>query len=287
VVLTLHDLFTTCARFFRMPDARHFCSREVTFADCATCLRPDLGGMPHAEAEALVANRFANFQAELAAADVVLTVSGRQRDLLLSIPGFERRDLQPLPIGIPDPGPAPDPPTPLFERLRLVNWAGLDPRKGLHVLLEAVAATDKPRSFEVHLWGREGDPGYMDELAALAKDLVIFFHGPFEDAQRQQFAARYDLAVFPFLAFETYGLVVDEALRAGMPVLVADHGAPPERLGGRGLAVPREPAALAAALQELRDDPERLAAMRAAAHGARDLVEHHEALLEVYGRARG
>ena len=32
-VVTLHDLYTTCGRFFRMPDARSFCSTDVTFDD--------------------------------------------------------------------------------------------------------------------------------------------------------------------------------------------------------------------------------------------------------------
>ena len=44
-----------------------------------------------------------------------------------------------------------------------------------------------------------------------------------------------DVAVFPSLCEETYGLVVEEALARGVPVVVSDLGALSERIGGGGL----------------------------------------------------
>jgi glycosyltransferase involved in cell wall biosynthesis len=283
VVLTLHDLFTTCPRFFRMPDARRFCSREVTLSDCATCVAPEVGPMPRERLERTLAERFAGFQAELAAADRVLAVSDPQRRLLESVPGFEFRGARVLPIGIHTDEVPPPAPEPVPGKLRLVNWAGLDPRKGVHLILEAVRASERRASFEVHLYGRDGEPEYMRELHTMAEGSNVVFHGPYQDAERREFSGRYDLAVFPFLAFETHALVVDEALRFGIPLIVADHGAPPERIGTRGLAVPPgDSSALREALEGLLADPERLRAMRAGTHGARDLSEHFTELLALY-----
>jgi len=282
VVVTLHDLFTTCPRFFRMPDARTFCRPDVTLDDCASCLADDLAHLSREGVVDLLTERRVALQAELSAADAVLTVSAPQRELLLSIPGFQQRELRALPIGIRGAAEPPTAPEPVPGRLRIVNWAGLDPRKGIHLLLAAVAACKRRDDLSVHLYGRPGEPAYMDELAGLAAGLDVTFHGPYEDSQRGLFAGRYDLAVFPFLAFETYGLVVDEALRSGIPVVVSDHGAPPARIGQRGLACPRDPRRLAQVFEGLLDEPERLARMRAGSHAARDLTEHHAELSRLY-----
>ena len=283
VVLTLHDLFATCPRFFRMPDHRSLCEVGVSFSDCSRCVAADAGGAPAAEVERLLTQRAGELRGEVACADRVLTMSAAQHDLLGGLGVFGEREARILPIGIPRPGPPPAPPAPAPGRLRMVNWAGLDPRKGIHVLLQAVAESRRRDDLEVHLYGRDGEAGYMQELRTLGANAAVCFHGPYEDAERAAFAARFDLAVFPFLAFETHGLVVDEALHAGVPVLVSDLGAPPDRIGGRGAVFPAGDAeALARLLEGLLDDPARLAAMRVAEHGAIVLEAHHTELAALY-----
>jgi len=283
VVVTLHDLFTTCPRFFRMPDHKSLCERDLTFADCAACVSPDAGGVPVAELEALLAERADELRRELDAADAVLAVSAAQAGFLRSLAVFRCEDVRVLPIGIRFDAPPPPAPEPAPGRLRIVSWAGLDPRKGIQDLLAAVAASRRRGAFEVHLHGRDGEPEYMAELRRIADGSSVRFHGPFPDAERVAFAERYDVAVFPFLAFETHGLAVDEALHAGLPVVVSDRGAPPARIGGRGRTFPAgDPQALMRLLEELLDDPGELARMRRAPHGAVDLRTHHRALAEAY-----
>ncbi|MEZ6197942.1 MAG: glycosyltransferase [Planctomycetota bacterium] len=285
VVVTLHDLYTTCGRFFRMPDARRFCADDVTFEDCARCVSAEVGGMDPAALATVLAERFRRYQDELARADAVLCVSEAQRRLLEGLPGFGDHGLRALPIGIPGgfggretPGPAP-----ATLPLRLVNWGGLDPRKGVHVLLEALRLVPEPTRFRVDLHGGGLGGAYHRELEALAAGRDVHFHGRYADEALLRFGREYDLAVFPFLAFETYGLVVDEALRLGMPVLTADHGAPPERLGGRGASFPRgDAAALAERLDALAAEPSRLDAMRAAPHRAGDFEAHADAIEALY-----
>lgn len=81
---------------------------------------------------------------------------------------------------------------------------------------------------------------------------------------------RHAHATLYLAAAEPLGLVSLEAQACGSPVLVADEGGLPETLrnGVTGFAVPRDPAAVAAALQRL-DDPTRRARMSQAAaqHG--------------------
>ena len=55
-----------------------------------------------------------------------------------------------------------------------------------------------------------------------------YWHGAYGLADKHP-ARQMDLAVFPSLCRETYGLVVDEALHHGTPVVVPDIGALPER----------------------------------------------------------
>jgi glycosyltransferase involved in cell wall biosynthesis len=62
----------------------------------------------------------------------------------------------------------------------------------------------------------------------------------------------------PTVYREAKGLYVLEALAAGVPVVQPDHGAFPELIaatGGGLLCTPEDPAALAAALAQLMDDP--------------------------------
>lgn len=282
VVLTLHDLFVTCGRSFRMPNHRELCADTVTLDDCVRCILPDLP-MPAQELTRLLADRAANFTRELAAASVVLAVSQAQADKLAAV-GCQPRNLRALSIGIRRGSPLP-PAAPVPGRLRLCSWAGLDPRKGFHVLLQALAGSSRREHFEVHVHGREGEPGYMQELARLGADLDVRYHGPFADGEHWSFATRYDLVVFPTLAFETHGLMVDEALQAGLPIVCSDLGAPPRRILGRGATFPvGDAGALRALLERLLDQPEEVARMRRAPHGAIDLETHHTAVLEVYAQ---
>ena len=68
-----------------------------------------------------------------------------------------------------------------------------------------------------------------------------------------------DLAVFPSLVPESYSMVLDEAVALGLPVVVSDAGALPERVGKGGMICAAGDArALAEALVTLERDRSRL-----------------------------
>lgn len=131
-------------------------------------------------------------------------------------------------------------------------WVGRDePAKGLDVLLDAWSRVRlAPPSGVLALVGVDGMPGAV---------------GPQPPASVRNFLATADVVVVPSRRTSTFrepwGLVVNEAMHAGTPVIVTDQvGAAAGGLvrnGRNGLVVPAEdPAALAAALRLLRDDHE-------------------------------
>jgi glycosyltransferase involved in cell wall biosynthesis len=113
------------------------------------------------------------------------------------------------------------------------------------------------------------DAGYLEELqreaGRLGIDAAVRFEGAVDGAARA--IAELDVLVHCAEA-EPFGLVVVEAMLRGVPVVAADEGGPRESLrdavDGRLVDV-RDGAALAAAVAELLDDPERRTRIGAAA----------------------
>lgn len=285
-VVTLHDLYTTCALFFRMRVDTETCRPDLPLSQCAACLLGGFADTGPEAMEAMLASRHEQFQRELTAADAVSTMSRYMRGQLLAVPWWRRREIEVLPIGVVREAiDAVPPPAPVPGRLRIANWAGIAPRKGIHVLLEALAGSARAAAFEVHLHGREDHADYVAHLRRLQGCLDVRWHGPFTEAAKlREIAAGCDLAVFPSLE-EPYGLAQDEALLLGMPIVVSPHGAPPERVLGRGVVAPSgSPEALREVLEALLDDPGRLEALRQAPSGGRHVAQHIPELRSLYER---
>ena len=79
------------------------------------------------------------------------------------------------------------------------------------------------------------------------------------------FSGSSDAAAFPSLAHESHSFTLDEAFSLGLPLVVSDAGALPERVGPRGLVVRSGDAeGLADALRRLAEEPGLRAQLRAA-----------------------
>ncbi len=161
-------------------------------------------------------------------------------------------------IGLDDPAP---PPLLLFVgRLRYY--------KGLDDLLRAL-----PRVPDAHLLV-VGDGPMRAEWETLARELGladrVHFLGDLPDADLPASYAVADLFVLPANArAEAFGTVLLEAMAAGLPLICTEVGSGTSfvnRHGETGLVVPpRDPAALAAAINALLADPARRRAMGEAA----------------------
>ncbi len=139
--------------------------------------------------------------------------------------------------------------------LRVLHFGHRSELKGTLDLARAL--TVLPRgSVELRLLGTEVEPGFDDRLQKEAPTVPIQMSGAYDLSLLAEAVSWADLAAFPSRAWESYGLVVDEAMGLGLPVWVSDRGALPERIGGGGRALPAEDvAAWSAAFRAVLADP--------------------------------
>ncbi|MBN2490458.1 MAG: glycosyltransferase [Planctomycetes bacterium] len=288
VVLTLHDLASTCPRGFRVHAAGHFCRTPMSPGLCLGCA-PAYPWQDPAEIRLEIARFRAGMRAELRAATRILVPGRAHADLLARLHGCSADRFTVVPLGaIPSvrpPGPRrPDP----EGRLRLVHWGHFRPDKGVHVLLDALGFLSGAQRRQVHLTlhGEHVFRDYEATLRAKAEGLPVTFAGPYRPEDLD--GARYDLAVIPSLCHESHSFVLDEAFGLGLPVLVSARGALLERCGDAGLSfAPGDPQALAARIRAVLADRARLEVLAAAipapppamaAHAAQVVGVYREAI---------
>jgi glycosyltransferase involved in cell wall biosynthesis len=220
-------------------------------------------------------------RAVLTAAAVVLVTSAWTRDRLLARYALapERVRIARPGVDLLDPGPG----SPGGARLLCV--AAVAPHKGQDLLLDAL--TDVPLPWCLTLAGSLGvDPDFVARLRAAAAAAGIAdrvrLSGPLRSAALRREYRAADLLVLASSA-ETYGMVVAEALAAGLPVVATAVGGVPEALGRTddgppGLLVPAgDRSALAGALHAWLGDPALRQRLRAAARARRATLEGWDA----------
>jgi 1,2-diacylglycerol 3-alpha-glucosyltransferase len=156
--------------------------------------------------------------------------------------------------------------------------ARLAKEKHLELALDAIACLRDVRLAIV------GDGAQRASLEARARALGVrqrvHFTGALDPATMPAVYAGADAFVFPSPT-ETQGLVLAEALAAGLPVVAVDVPVNREVLSGFGRLVPSQPAAMAAALAAAVEGPREGAGAAFAVRrfGRR---RHAEAVLEIY-----
>ncbi len=133
-------------------------------------------------------------------------------------------------------------------------------QKGLEPLVQSLA--NLPRSSDFHLRIVGEDWGAADRIRRLAKRLGVedrlSLVGPVDRPELVREYAQADLLVLPSV-FEPFGIVLLEAMAAGLPVIASRVGGIPEVVeeGVTGLLVePSDPESLAAAIVRLVESPD-------------------------------
>jgi len=159
--------------------------------------------------------------------------------------------------------------------------------KGVHVILEAVRLLP-PGRFTLQLFGNTTTfPDYTAELKDLAAGLPVTFAGGFAPDQSPGIYSQIDVLVVPSLWPENSPLVIHEAFMAGVPVVGARMGGIVDLVTDQvnGLLYDASsPAALAAALRQLIDDPARVTALGAAAPPVKTVEQDAREWDNVYER---
>ncbi len=289
VVVTLHDLATTCPRGFRIDYEGLPCSRPLAKESCRPCVpRRPWWDEEHTDREIDFFRRSAGW--ELRRASRLLCSTEALARIVTENHGLEVGDCRILPLAY----------RPRFDRrsrdvgkdepFRFAYWGAVTPRKGVDILLRALSSlvdsrpsSHRPVTLEV--FGGFDHPSTEKECRSLAEGLPVTFHGRFEYGDLP--AAGLSVAVFPSRCFETYGLVLDEAFELGLPAVVPDIGAFPERLGDAGMVFAVGDAGdLARRMGALVDDPAIYAKAQGAVRPASLTLEEHTArLTEIYEEA--
>ncbi len=258
-VATLHDLWTACPRFFRRPPAGFHCPPEAGRDACVACADHNLDLGDRVVRPAL-AQRDRELQAELGAAHAITVPSQASAERIRKHLPWSG-DLQVIPHGLLEPiakvvpGPRPEGP------LRIGSFGNLVEEKGIALLVQAMQGVP---GAELHLFGPFLDDDFRSLIEKRAQDFSVDLHchGPWSASDPHP-AESLDLAVFPSLCEESYGLVVEEALARRVPVLVSHRGALRERIGTGGEVVCTDTVApLAAKLADLQQNPQKLIELR-------------------------
>jgi glycosyltransferase involved in cell wall biosynthesis len=143
-------------------------------------------------------------------------------------------------------------------RSRLLQADRFDPRKGLETSLRALALL--PPDTTLDFLGR-GDDSYREHIVKLAAELGVAERVTTGAVPRSEMARHYsaaDVVLFPTEWDEPFGLTPIEAMACDTPVVATALGGSAEFLidGVNCLVVPpRDPAAVASAVQRLAGDP--------------------------------
>ncbi len=266
--VTLHDYFTVLARVVRQVGEDRVSMPEL----------PQY--MPEIEGREAFAFHRADLHDEVRGAHLRFVPTKAHGDGLTRMAPGELTDLRvtaPPLLGRPKASGRQRQP----QRRRLLLWGSHYPDKGVDTVLSAMAQVDGEISLS--LLGEVHDPAFQAHLQQLAQGLDVEFGGAFTHADLEQAAA--DFAVLPSRCHESYGLILDEALCLGLPVIAADLPAYREH-APKDACVFFE-AGNADALAKLLQDQERLGALKpprppellqTPAQAAADLLRHYESV---------
>ena len=265
VVLTVHDYYASCPRFFRTPQNGLHCPSTRPTGDCVKCILPMVGDHLPADIQQRLTERWKNFRAELDKARYVISPSRSLAEALSHQMEVDASHWQVIPHGLCRELPRVAPRERNGDPLTVLSFGNRSEIKGTLDLVRAAAQLE-PGMLRLILPGTEVQVGFDDQLRQAAGHLELELPGRFNGQELAQYAARSDLAAFPSRAPESYGLVVEEALAMGLPTWVSDRGALPEVLAncaGRGPlpggVLPAEnPDAWARLFSELAHSPNKL-----------------------------
>ena len=236
------------------PDVVH--AHVMTAAVLAWLLRPFVRA--RYGTVSTVHNEFRRDAVLMGLADRVVAVSGAVGVSMArrGIPERKIRVVNNGTLGSPRRLPAADVAAKALQRPAVTTIAGMYERKGIAELIEAFGAVSPAHGAHLYLVGAGPDEAWFRSLARTsAGHDRIHFEG--FQAEPASYLVSSDVFVLASRA-EPCGLVISEAREAGCAIVATAVGGNPEQLDGGAagtLVAPRDPASLAAAIEQLLRDP--------------------------------
>lgn len=295
VVITLHDYWFICSNTWLYRYSQRLCPGPGFGYHCGGCALHRLHHPPQSLIMTVMAPLFvartAILRRALLHAQRLIAPSRLVADLHI------RHGLPPdrivlLPHGLTVPGKADKAPrSPARSNLRFVYIGTLIRPKGAHVVVEAFRGLDSS-ACELWLVGDvEADPAYTRELRALAAgDARITISGKLTRGEVDALLRTADVLLMPSLGYEPYSLSVDEALAAGVPVVVSTHSAAAERVreDHDGLmAPPGDVIAWRMQMQRFLTEPTLLPSLRSRLRRPMSLADHALQIESLYAELKG
>lgn len=106
------------------------------------------------------------------------------------------------------------------ERGRILYVGTIEPRKGLHHLLNGLSRREDRREYDIHIVGKEIDENYASSIKGTSANakLRIAFHGNISEKELDFQRRKADMCVFPS-ELEGFGMVMAESRFYGLPVV--------------------------------------------------------------------
>ena len=149
-------------------------------------------------------------------ADFVVAASEFTKSTLREV-GIPEAQILYLPLGVDVAEVEPKQKVVYKKPIKLLYAGTITQRKGIKYLLEAIKPYDKSL-IELHLYGHIQGSG--DAFKAYAAN--VFYHGPVSQKELFALYKNFDYLVLPSI-FEGFGLVIVEAMAAGLPVITTKH----------------------------------------------------------------
>lgn len=172
---------------------------------------------------------------------------------------------------------------------RIVFLGNLVPRKGVHTLITGLGRLQTQTWRLTVVGSQEADPRYVFRLRRLIDRLdlgeAMTLTGRLPDGDLTDLLRRHHLLAMPS-TYEAFGIAYLEGMGFGLPALATTSGGADEIVsdGENGFLVPpNDPRAIAAALEPVLDDRDRLREMGLA---AREAYERHHSWTETGTRIR-
>lgn len=260
VVLELHDYYTVCEQARLQRPSGDLCHGPEGGSACATHCFPE-----QAKSLQRWALRTHMFRRAVEQADALVAPSRFVADYFADTFGSDVPTAHVIGNGVEVTGPAITS-NPAGAPLSVGYVGAVVEHKGVHVLVEAMRKAQLP-SARLTLFGVVVQPYFRELLKTVdeIENLEFRAFGPFDPSQLSVLLAGVDVVVVPSVWWETYSIVIREALAVGIPVIASRLGALPEgiREGDNGLLFDAGSAVqLATILQMLDADRSRLESLR-------------------------